>query len=61
MNYSPDPFVDGDPEETREPLLEIPKTKSTQRKTIAAVCGFYGIEEGKIHTLPGRVRVPPSA
>jgi hypothetical protein len=29
MNYSPDTFVDGDPEETKEPLLEIPKTKST--------------------------------
>jgi hypothetical protein len=58
MNHSPDPFVDGDPQETKEPLLEIPKTKSTHRKTL---CGLYGIEEGKIHTLPGRVRVPPSA
>ena len=50
MNHSQDPFVDGDPEEIKEPLLEIPKTKSTQRKTL---CGLYGIEEGKIHTLPG--------
>src|ERR1035441_7555355 len=50
MNYSPDPVVDGDPEETKEPLLEFLKTKSTQRKTIAVVCGFYGMEEGKIYT-----------
>jgi hypothetical protein len=42
-----------DPEETKEPLLEILKTKSTQRKMIAA---FYGIEEGKIHTLPGSLQ-----
>jgi hypothetical protein len=51
MNYSPDPFVDCDPDETREPLQEIPKSKSTQRKTIAALW-LYGIEEGKIHTSP---------
>jgi hypothetical protein len=31
MNYSSDPLVDVDPEETKEPLLEIPKTKSTHR------------------------------
>ena len=47
MNYSPDPFVDVDPEETKEPLLEIPKTKSTQRKTIAAVCGFMELKNAK--------------
>ena len=27
MNYSPDPFVDCDPEETKEPLQEIPKNQ----------------------------------
>ena len=47
MNYSPDRFVDCDPEETTEPLMEIPKTKSTQRKTIAAVCGFMELKKAK--------------
>jgi hypothetical protein len=31
MNYSPDPLVDGDPKEAKEPLQEIPKSKSTHR------------------------------
>ena len=47
MNYSPDPVVECDPEETKEPLLEIPKTKSTQRKTIAVVCGFMELKKAK--------------
>jgi hypothetical protein len=39
--------VDGDLEETKEPLLKIPKTKSTQRKTIVAVCGFMELKKAK--------------
>jgi hypothetical protein len=58
MNYPPDLFVDCDPKETKEPLLEIPKSKSTHG---GRRLWLYGIEESKIHTLPGRVRVPPSA
>ena len=52
MNYSPDPFVDCDPEETKEPLQEIPKTKSTQRKTIVAVCGFMELKKAKSTLYP---------
>jgi hypothetical protein len=33
MNYSPDTFVDCDPEETEKPTLEISRTKFTLRKT----------------------------
>src|ERR1017187_9158406 len=47
MIYSPDQFADCDPEETKEPLQEIPKAKSTQRKTIAAVCGFMELKKVK--------------
>ena len=47
MNYSPDPLVDGDPKEAKEPLQEIPKSKSTQRKTIAVVCGFTELKKVK--------------
>jgi hypothetical protein len=35
------------PEETKEPILEIPKNKSTQRKTIAAICGFMELKKAK--------------
>jgi hypothetical protein len=55
MKYSPDAFLECHPEETTSKDQIYTEEDDSRR------LGLYGIEENKIHTLPGRVRVPPSA